>query len=103
MRINKRTVQTRRRLSTWPSAQNERITYAGPTLINGSELNRVLKTKSLGVIVDTNPNWDGPFKVVKGKIFAGHSSLRKRRNILPQSKLCNVYQAVIQSHLRLPM
>ena len=26
--------------------------------------------------------------------------LRKLRNILPQSKVCNVYQAVVESHLR---
>ena len=68
--------------------------------IDGSELNRVLQTKSLGVIVDGNLKWDEHYKVVKGKIYGGLASLRKLRNILSQSKLCNVYHAVVESHLR---
>lgn len=59
--------------------------------INYSDLNRALKAKSLGVIVDANLKWKEHYKVVKGKMCGGHSSLRKLRNILPQSKLCNVY------------
>ena len=68
--------------------------------ICSSELNRVLKSKSSGQIVDANLKWDEHYKIVKGEICAELLSLRKLRGILAKSKLCNVYQAVLESHLR---
>ena len=82
------------------SRKTNALHMPGRLEINGSELNSVLKTKSLGVIVDANLKWDEHYKVVKGKIYGGLASLRKLRNILPQSKLCNVYHTVVESHLR---
>ena len=37
---------------------------------------------------------------VKSKICGGLASLKKLQNILPQSKLCSVYYAIVESHLR---
>ena len=37
---------------------------------------------------------------MKGKVAGGLASLRKLKNILPQSQLLNVYQALVESHLR---
>ncbi len=68
--------------------------------LNDSEIKRVSKTKSLGVMVDENLKWDEQFKTVKNKICGGLASLKKLKNILPQSKLCSVYYAIIESHLR---
>ena len=37
---------------------------------------------------------------VKSEICGGLVSLKKLKNILPQSKLCIVYYAIVESHLR---
>ena len=58
-----------------------------------TEIKRAKKTKSLGVIVDEGLNWEQHFKVVKGKVRRGLSSLKKLKNLLPQKQLDNVYRA----------
>ena len=40
------------------------------------------------------------FKTVKGKVHGGLTSLKKLKNILPQSQLSNVYRALVESHMR---
>ena len=35
-----------------------------------------------------------------GKLAFGLSSLKKLKDVLPQSKLCDVYHALFESHLR---
>ena len=55
--------------------------------VNDSEIKRVAKTKSLGVVVDEGLNWDNQLSKVKGKISGGLRSLRKLKNLLPQSQL----------------
>ena len=52
---------------------------------------------SLGVVVDEYLNWDDQFKSVKSKICGGLASLKKLKNILPQSKLGTVYFAIVES------
>ena len=39
--------------------------------------------------------WDEKFKTVKNKICGGLASLKKLKNILPQSELCSVYYDVV--------
>ena len=68
--------------------------------LNDSDIKRVTKTKSLGVTVDENLKWDEQYKIVKGKICGGLASLKKLKNIIPQTKLCSVYYAIVESHLR---
>ena len=68
--------------------------------LNDSDIKRVKKTKSLGVIVDEGLNWEEQFKTVRGKVRGGLTSLKKLKNILPQSQLSNVYRALIESHMR---
>ena len=68
--------------------------------LNGSEIKRASKTNSLGVMVDENLKCDKQFKTVKNKICGGLTSLKKLKKILPQSKLCSVYYAIVESHLR---
>ena len=64
------------------------------------EIKRGSNTKSLGVMIDEYLNWDEQFKSIKNKICGGLASLNKPKNILPQSKLCCVYYAIVESHLR---
>ena len=68
--------------------------------LNSSEIKRVEKTKYLGIITDENLNWDEPFKRVRSKINTGLMSLKRLKNILPQSQLCCVYYGLLESHLR---
>ena len=68
--------------------------------LNGTEIKRVRKTKSLGIIVDENLSWKKHFKSLKGQVTSGLSSLKKLKNIFPRSKLYEVYHALVESHLR---
>ena len=49
--------------------------------------------------MDEYVNWDEQFKIVKSNICAGLASLKKLKNILPQSKLSSVYYTIVESHL----
>ena len=72
-----------------------------PTLkLYDSEIKRVGKDKSLGVIVDEGLPWNDQFKLLTGKLAAGFSSLEKLKDVLSPSKLCDVYRALFESHLR---
>ena len=68
--------------------------------LNDSDIKRVKKAKSLGVIVDEGLNWEGQLKTVKGKVNGGLTSLKTLQNILPQSQLSNVCHALVESHIR---
>ena len=67
--------------------------------MNRTEIKSADNVKSLGKIIDVKLNWNDHFKLLKGKLAAGLLSLKKVKNILPQSKLCSVYQALVESHI----
>ena len=58
------------------------------------------KTKSLGVIIDQGLNWEDQFKAIKAKVRVGLASSKTLKNIVSQSKLSNVYRALVESHIR---
>ena len=68
--------------------------------LNDSEIKRVEKAKSLGVIIDEGLKWKDQYKSLAGKLAGGLSSLKKLKDVLPQSKLCDVYHALFESHIR---
>ena len=68
--------------------------------LNNCDIKRMGKAKSLGVIIDEKLNWDGQLKRVNGKISGGLAALKKLKNVIPQFRLCNIYYALIESHLR---
>ena len=80
--------------------RTNKVEISQPLHLNDSEIERVTKTKSLGVMVDEGLNWDDQFNKVKGKMNGGLKSLKKLKNLIPQSQLDHVYRAVIESHLR---
>ena len=45
--------------------------------LNASDIKRVDKTKSLGLIIDEKLNWDEQFKRTKGKMSGGLAALKK--------------------------
>ena len=102
MRINKLTAnpkKTEYMLIGHPRKVNK-LDVSEPLMLNNSEIKRAKKTKSLGVIIDERLSWEQHFKVVKGKVRGGLSSLKKLKNLVPQKQLDNVYRALIESHLR---
>ena len=50
---------------------------SNPLTINGTDFKHVTKTKSLGVVVDESLSWYEQYKILKGKIYGGLSSLKK--------------------------
>ena len=58
------------------------------------------KTKYLRIIIDENLDWDEQFKRIRSKIKTGLISLKRHKNILPQSQLWSVYYGLVESHLR---
>ena len=60
--------------------------------VNGEPIKRAQKVKYLGVMVDENLTWNEQYKNIKGKIKNALTSLWKLKNILPQSKLDQVYK-----------
>ena len=68
--------------------------------VNGEPIKRAQQIKYLGIMVDENLTWNEQYKSLKGKIKNALSSLWKLKNILPQSKLDQVYKALLESHLR---
>ena len=71
-----------------------------PYYLDHTRIKQVHKTKYLGLTVDDKLCWDEQYKSVKGKVVGGLASTRKLKNILPQFQLLNVYQALVESHLR---
>ena len=80
--------------------QTNRIARPIEVNINGAPIKRVQNVKYLGTTVDENLNWNEHYKKLKSKIKSALSSLQKLKNILPQSKLDQVYKALLESHLR---
>ena len=68
--------------------------------LNDCEIKHVEKTKSLCVIIDEGLKWKDQYKSLIGKLAGGLSSLKKRKDVLPQSKFCDVYHALFESHIR---
>ena len=71
-----------------------------PFNLNNTRIKQVHKTQYLGLTVDDSLNWNEQYKSVKGKVVGGLAALRKLKNILPQSKLLDVYRALVESHHR---
>ena len=68
--------------------------------LNNCDVKRVDKAKSLGVLIDEKLNWEEQYRRTKGKISGGFAAPKGLKNVIPQSQLCNVYYALIESHLR---
>ena len=52
------------------------------------------------MIIDEGLGWQDQYKSLKGKVVGGLSALNKLKDVLPQSELCSVYYALVQSHIR---
>ena len=52
------------------------LNISNPLTINETDIKRVTKMKSLGVVVDESLSWHEQYSIVKGKIYGGLSSLK---------------------------
>ena len=67
---------------------------------NEYEIKCVENTKSLCIIIDEVLKWKDQYKSLTGKLAGGLSPMKKLKDVLPQSKLCDVYHALFESRLR---
>ena len=82
------------------SKQLGKISEIGDLKVGEDEIKRVRKTKYSGLTIDETLSWNQQYKTVKGKLKGGLDSIRKLRQLLPQSQLFQVYRALVESHLR---
>ena len=80
--------------------RTNKITDLAKLEMNGTEIKKAHKVKSLGLIVDEKLSWINHCKLLKRKVAAGLSPMKQLKNILPQSQLCSVYRALVESHIR---
>ena len=70
-----------------------------PTIkINQVLVEQVSSTKSLGIHIDQNLNWDFPIKEISKKITSGIGTVKHIRNFVPQEILLTIYNSLIQPH-----
>ena len=69
-------------------------------MLDGTDIKKVDQAKYLCVIIVERLTYDEHFRLGKGKMSAGLVALKRLKNILPQSQICSVYYALIESHLR---
>ena len=67
--------------------------------INGTQLNRVKFTKSLGVLIDENLTWSNHINAISKNISYGIGSIKRRiSHCVPPATLHNIYHGLVQSH-----
>ena len=66
--------------------------------INGTQLNRINFTKSLGVLIDENLTWSNHINAISKKISSGIGSIKRISHCVPPATLQNIYHGLVQSH-----
>ena len=61
-----------------------------PLELTNSEIKRVERTKSLGVTIHEGLKWKDHYKSLTRKLADGLSSFSKLRDVLHQTKLCDI-------------
>ena len=63
---------------------------------NGTQLNRVNFTKSLGVLIDEKLTWSNHINTTSKKIFSGIGSIKQISHCVPPATLHNIYHGLVQ-------
>ena len=66
--------------------------------INGTQLNRVNFTKSLGVLIDENLTWSNHINAITKKISSSIGSIKRISHCVPLATLHTIYHGLIQLH-----
>ena len=64
----------------------------------GKNLRRVSKTKSLGILMDENLNWNDQIDNISKKASKGIGILRRAKNYISQQSLLTIYQSLVQPY-----
>ena len=83
-------IGSRQRLSNLPENPSIKI--------NQIPVEQVSTTKSLGVHIDQNLNWEFQIKEISKKIASGVSAIKRIRDFVPREILLTVYNTLIQPH-----
>ena len=72
---------------------------ASPVLsINGTPVNQVSTSKSLGVLIDAILTWGSHIEKLAKKIASGIAAIKRVRQFVPPATLHLIYKALIQPH-----
>ena len=66
--------------------------------INGTPINQVSTSKSLGVLIDANLTWGGHIEKLAKKLASGIAAIQRVRQFVPPVTLHLIYKALIQPH-----
>ena len=101
MRSNKLSLSARKSefLIVGHKRQLNGIEKSVQVMIDDDSVRMIQKVKYLGLEVDENLTWNEQYKCLKNKTQCGPSSIRNLATILPQTKLEQVYRALVESHL----
>ena len=80
-------------------SKNRAIGIPPKIYINGNEIDNVLKTKFIGVILDSNLKWDHHINLIKTKIAKGIGIICKARKLLELNTLLTLYYSMIYPYL----
>ena len=83
-------VASRQKLSTFPEIPSFRI--------NDHPVKQVSSTKSLGVHIDQNINWECHIQNICKKIASAFGAIKRIRHLTPFNILINVYDSLVQPH-----
>ena len=74
---------------------SRKVTHVPNVIISGNTVERVTKTKFLGVVLDELLTWKDHIKYIKGKISRGVGIICKARRVLPQKSLITLYNSFV--------
>ena len=81
------------------SRQKLKTLTASPVLsINGTLVNQVSTSQSLGVLIDANLTWGSHIEKLAKKIASGITAIKRVRQFVPPATLHLIYKALIQPH-----
>ena len=66
--------------------------------INGTPINQVSTSKSLGVLIDANLTWGSHIEKLAKKVASAIAAIKRVRQFVPPATLHLIYEALIQPH-----
>ena len=66
--------------------------------INGTPINQVSTSKSLGLVIDANPTWGSHIERLAKKVASGIAAIKRVRQFVPPATLHLTYKALIRPH-----
>ena len=84
-------IGSRQRLSTFDNQNME-------VCVNNKQINRVLKSKSLGLTIDENLTWKYHVDNITKKVSSGIGALKRMRDFITRETAIRVYQSLVEPY-----